>query len=452
MSVVAAAVVGVGALEVAASSYAAKKGSDASEAGARRASDATVQSTELQIAELQRQFDTQMQILQPMIQQQYAAGAAYSDLLGLGGSRVPGPPQQAGAQQNAPGNALDLREVQPGSGAYRPGGGQPRLGNALAAPGSLPEAQLVTDNRGVPSLNQAIYDSSPAYRRAWNRVRDEHFEQFGRDFESTSSPGFIENRLRQYIQEDPQFEGYDALSRIQAEADYRARPVNAIYPEQGATQFTRGPQGQFIDPNLDPTRLAGDSLRGDEYFNYITNNGQGVYGSEFRTSPGYEFARSEADRAIDRKNSQGGANYGGRAMKEAIRYADGIADQEYYRWAAGRERDLTRGGRAAENFLVRQATDLQRSDTGYYNFLANTARAAGFGNSAGQAVQSADNLGRATASAYGAQGNALANIAVSNADNQGNIAVGNAANINNALQKGVENYLTYRGTKIPNVA
>ena len=357
---------------------------DASAAGAEAAANATIESTQMQVDELQRQFDYQSQILGPQIQQQYYAQGAYSDLLGI--------------------------------------------------------------------------------------------NQYGGSYNSEDWAG-------------PQFPN---------------SPMN----------FNRGQWGQFMDPNLDPTRmfdvsrysdqvrgnlLAGTSAENDPYRQYIANNslmgarggdllangaaGTGVYGESFEESAGYGFQREEMERQLERANSKGG-NFGGRAIMEAQRRAQGLADSEYYKWAGGRERDLqrlgsaeaadsrrldyfsqfdvSRGDSAYLNYFSRRegdaarldsaamyddrlmSADLQRSDQGYYNYLNALQSQAGFGGGpAANAVNTSMNFGSSMSNAYGSQGYGLSNIYQQSGTNQANLAYAQGANLNNSIQSGFQNYLTY---------
>ena len=311
--------------------------------------------------------------------------------------------------------------------------------------------------------------------------------------------------------------------------------------------------GSVADRSL-AAGAAGRELAGNVAGRRIADGaaGTGVYGDEFQTSPGYNFAVEEMNRSLDRRNSAGG-NYGGRAIMEAQRRAQGLANQEYYNWAAGRERDLGRlgaaeaadiqrldyaeqadrqslagaeamdasrldsaelsdraalmqaealdasrldtaaqnyvsrqvedvrrgdvalnewerqrimdqgrGDAAYENYLMRrqgdatrmdtaasavdryQALDRQRVDQSYYNFLNAQAGVAGFSNAAGEAVSSSQAAGGQIANAYGNQGNMLANIYNTAGQNQANITASNYANINNAIQSGIGNFVTYK--------
>ncbi|MCG8432686.1 MAG: hypothetical protein MJA83_01490 [Gammaproteobacteria bacterium] len=77
------AIVGSAVVGSAASIYGSKKASKATSQGAAAAADASVEATRLQIDELSRQFDAQMAMLQPLIQNQYGAGSAFARMLGF---------------------------------------------------------------------------------------------------------------------------------------------------------------------------------------------------------------------------------------------------------------------------------------------------------------------------------------------------------------------------------
>lgn len=454
MSFVAVAVAGAAVVGAVATNVASNRAAGAARSGAASAADASIRTTEMQLEEIRRQYDYQQQILLPQIQAQYNAQGAFSDLLGIGG---PSPTSGQPGGQESPfqnrGNAISGRV---GPVGYRGQGG----GGSLRA--------------GDFDINQGTT---------------------------------IDNETGQAV---PQ------------------------YPGRGSTRFQRGPGGEFIDPNLDPTRLQdvntlGDTVRGnlqagtgpedDPYRNYINENqfaadtagddlrvqradnvrmadgaaGTGVYGDEFQTSPGYSFAVEEMNRASDRVRSAGG-NYGGRAVIEAQRRAAGVANQEYYNWAGGRERDLGRragaeamdisrgdaaltgfenqriadvgrGDAAYQDYLRRRegdaarldaaagqedsliAADRQRSDQAYYNYLSNVGRVAGFGGGpAATAVSASQQVSGAVAGAYGQQGSQLSSIYSGLGDDMANIEYQRGAGISNALVSGMENYTAYRGS------
>ena len=485
MSFVAVAIGGAAVVGAVGSNLAANRAGRAAEAGADAAAQAQIISTELQIEEIARQYDYQQQILLPQIQQQYNAQGAFADLLGIGGPQV-GQNQQTGFTPQARPRAEEER--------YRQG----EIDNfdQMLAQGQI---------------------SAEEHDRYVSNIRNRPYDQ--------------ERIAQENLARGPQF------------------------PGRGATDFARGPQGEFIDPNLDPTRLAdvntyGDAVRGnllagtaaedDPYRNYIDQNriaaatadedarvarardvtltgtrgdallaegaaGTGVYGETFEESPGYAFAVEEANRATDRLRSRGG-NYGGRAIIEAQRRAVGLANQEYYNYAAGRERDLARlgaaeaadagrldafaasdiargdqalagyetqriadvgrGDQAYQDYLRRRegdvarldaaamqedqliAADRARSDQAYYNYIRNLGMVAGFGGGpAATAVDASQAAGAQTAGAYRAQGSNLAGIYGGLGQTQAQIEGQRTAGITNAITGGISNFLTYRGSQ-----
>ena len=120
--------------------------------------------------------------------------------------------------------------------------------------------------------------------------------------------------------------------------------------------------------------------------------------SSFYADPGRNFAISEGQNAIDRSAAARGGLLSGGAVKEGVRYATGMADQQY---SAFYDRLLQQAG------------------------LGNTgigASAAAGSNAANNISATAMNAGNARASTY----------------------MNNAANVNNALQTGYENVLLRR--------
>lgn len=422
MTVAAAAVVG-GALIT---SYSTKKAGDkasaATKGAAQSSADATIRATEMQIAEITRQFDYQMQILQPQIQQQYNAQQAYSNLLGVSGPSAPG----AGGAQNY--IADDTRGIKQQPIPAGTGGVKPIPGTQYTpittdyVPGS--------DRDPFIPPGAGAVDSAESYDQLNNdlQVYQELLE--AEQAKTTRRGGRSGERV---IGGPDQAVIDDLTSRIagvQEQLSGTTRPQTAL--EAGAPRFPEpdevthfGGGGQpFVDPNLDPSKLAEGAA------------GTGVYGNVFKESPGYGFMVEEMNRATDRVGSAGGPNIGGRALMEANRRAKGLAAGEYYNWAAGRERDLGRLG-------IAEASDQQRGDQSYYNYLNAVGGMAGFGGGpAMSAVNVAGAAGAGAASAYGAQGGRLSNIYQDAGISQANIGISTAAGQNNAIQSGISNYIT----------
>ncbi len=68
-----------------------------------------------------------------------------------------------------------------------------------------------------------------------------------------------------------------------------------------------------------------------------SNTGASGYGSllkpfstqDFQTDPGYQFALQQGQQALDRTLSRGGNVFSGAAAKQAVRYNQGMADQQF---------------------------------------------------------------------------------------------------------------------------
>ncbi len=93
-------------MQTSAQERAGRQASEASERAALIASEAAMRTMQAQLAEIQRQYNDQRELLGPMLQRQYDAGSALSDLLGITGAGpdvpTPAPPEQfplTGAQQ-----------------------------------------------------------------------------------------------------------------------------------------------------------------------------------------------------------------------------------------------------------------------------------------------------------------------------------------------------------------
>lgn len=117
---------------------------------------------------------------------------------------------------------------------------------------------------------------------------------------------------------------------------------------------------------------------------------------EFYESPDYQFNLEQGEKALERKQGQKGSRYGGGAIKEALKYAQGNASGEF------------------NNFFNRLKSI---SDAGQ-NAAAGVATTA---NSVGAGI---------------AQMNQQSGV------NQGNIALNQGQSMNQAIQGGLSNYTT----------
>lgn len=266
--------------------------------------------------------------------------------------------------------------------------------------------------------------------------------------------------------------------------DPNLNPVQLGRPQASQTELS-----QFIAANQlagDPTadaeiqraqqvRAAAATLQDDPRFQFAQQTA--TVPTEFTESPGYQFAIEQAQREVERRQSAGGA-FGGRAILEAQRRAQGEAFGEYYNYLGARRADLarqdaaaaayqglrtfdiSRGDVAQQNYNVRRAQDLarqeqailqnlgarefdiRRGDQAYYNRLNLLAQASGLGTGVAQAVGASQQAAAGVTGALGQQGSTLAGLYAQQGQNLANIALGTGANLASTAQAGISNALT----------
>lgn len=156
----------------------------------------------------------------------------------------------------------------------------------------------------------------------------------------------------------------------------------ALATQETARQF------DVVDENLAPYREIGT-----EFLPALKQYMRGDYRG-FLESPDYKFTLEEGEKAIDRKASAAGSRFGGRALKEAVGYAEGLASTF--------------------------------SDK-YFNKLFNVV---GIGSSAAAGTaQAALQTGQTNASIYNNQGSNLASIANTRSTNQANALTSTVGNL-----------------------
>lgn len=163
---------------------------------------------------------------------------------------------------------------------------------------------------------------------------------------------------------DPMYRGIDRDTYVQHVAgDPYAGPMEA-------------------DPYLNRTRenvLAAPSLAEDERFRFAQDTA--TVPEQFEESPGFQFAMEQAMKEVERRNSRGG-NFGGRALQEASRRAQGEGFREYYNYLDARRSDLRRQDDAAAAYQGREAFDVARGDEAMQNYLARRGVDIGRGDAA----------------------------------------------------------------------
>lgn len=122
----------------------------------------------------------------------------------------------------------------------------------------------------------------------------------------------------------------------------------------------------------------------------------GIAYQGFQATPGYEFRRSEGENALERMMAARGMRMGGAAMKEAMRFGDGLAAQEYgnfYNRLAG----MAGVGQSATNTTA-QLGQTYAANVGANNMAAGRAKASGYAGQANALNGTINGLG----SIYGA--------------------------------------------------
>ena len=465
MSVVAAAIITTTAVSAYTADQSAKAQSEAAEKGSQLASDTTIASTQAQLEEIRYQFDYTQAAMAEGRQLEYNAQNAFGTMLGINGPNTSAGTPGAGA----------------GAGAGQ--GGQP------AATGEYQQGEAYLGHQAEIDRIQGELDSG------WVGTGDDY--QSGRRAERRENAWIAEREA-----EISGLQGQQQELKVQ-EANEQLGTGNYMVDREGNIQgFGANQQFEptvdergFYDPMADPTQMAAPSLQedlvyqnvmgnqlagpgyeDDPYFQRVTDTAytpESLTTSEFEQSPGYQFAVDEGMNAMEKRNSAGG-NFGGRAIKEAMRYGTGMANQEYYNWAAlrgtdlsrqdtaerynrGREdsaqqnylsrrgTDVARGDSAVQSYLGRQEYDIGRNDMNRNNYMNRMGATAGLGGNISSTVSAAQAQGQGTAAAFRSEGNALSSIYQNQGNTNANIQGDRYANMNNAVQSGVGNYLTYQG-------
>lgn len=410
--------------------------SRAAERGAELAAETSLQTVQMQLDEIRRQFDYQQAVLLPRLQQQYAAAGAFADLLGIGANnpvgstgfnpnRTPPPAitsngQPVGAAPVAPGQPPGMAPGQ----TFMPSGGTnfvggPRAGGPTGArPGGT--NYVGGPRAGTPPPGGIGQPGQPGLTPNMARLQP----PARADAAGQAVQAYVAGQQQQAGPTGPQ-----APQTVPTWYPEGVTPgpndlVAPTPPPPGSTNFARDPDtGYFIDPNVNPRSLEELAIQNE------------IYGPEFTESPGYEFSVEEMNRALDRRRSAGG-NYGGRAVIEAQRRAGGLALGEYYNYAAGREREVGRIEAGA-------AVDIRREDQAYQNYLTNLRAAAGFGDVSGQVIESSAATAGLGATAIGQGGAQVSQIQNVLGVNQARIAGATGTNVNNAIVQAMENLATY---------
>jgi hypothetical protein len=153
----------------------------------------------------------------------------------------------------------------------------------------------------------------------------------GGSYTRGSGPATIDGQTG-YV--EPNIEGRDEGGVIGGAYDDRVRvPPGPWNPAGGGGRGGRrgGRGGGEIPPTGTPPATTPPSQsQPPNPGGFPDENPGGVEGGyNFQTDPGYQFRFEEGQRAIDRSNSASGHSLSGGAVREAVRYGQGMASNEY---------------------------------------------------------------------------------------------------------------------------
>lgn len=131
-----------------------------------------------------------------------------------------------------------------GSGAQAYGGGQ--TGGSYSGPSSPPPALFQMVN-GVPSVNQSLYASDPAYKKAWDEATAEHQAGFGQGYNKYSSVDAVSSRLNQLYKPSGSVgtAGYEKGTPINLGGSTAAAKTPAQTQQDAFAMFRNTPGYQF---------------------------------------------------------------------------------------------------------------------------------------------------------------------------------------------------------------
>lgn len=228
------------ALQVAGTAYAANQANKASKDAANAAGQASAESNALS----KYIYDDQRALNMPAYQDGEIARRQFMAMLGLGGST---------------------------------GGGQMQANYGMN-PRTLSLDEAVTMQNGAPIANAQLYATDPAYRQAWDGVRQHHFNESG-------TTAFTQ----------------------QTNADKIRQHVAQLY-------------GQY-----QPTQTGGNTPAAQ-----TPEQAQQAAFAAFRAAPGYQFGLDQGTKAVEASAAARGGLNSGATLKALQKFGNDYADQQGY--------------------------------------------------------------------------------------------------------------------------
>lgn len=341
------------------SSQASKSAANTQAQSAANASQAELQAANNAIAAQQQAGEAAQANQQPWINAGSAALSQLGNLLGI--------PIQASGQYTAQATSQ---------------GGGGGIGGSAGGPG------LVQMSNGVPTMNQQLYQSNPAYKAAWDQVAAANQARFGTGYTTASDPNQLSQELQQYL-------GPQGLASInQTTGTAGTFQPGTVYG--GATGGFSGATGQF-----DPNSFGGQAKQ--NLSNLMGFNGADPTAA-LRATPGYQFALSQGLQGVENSAAARGMQLSGATLKDLNNYAQGTADQTYQQ-------------------------QLQNAQSIYNTDVGNLMQVAGLGSSnagtaSGNTVATGANIGSTLTNAGSQIGSNI--IGAGNAQAAGQVGAANA--------------------------
>jgi len=453
MSWMATAIVGSSLVSAYAGGQAADAASESASKTASSQADAQLKSTIRQIEEMAYQFDYTQEALASGRQIQYNAQNAFATMMGINGPatyKAIAPSQTSYPSLNRQGTVnteqgpVSAQQYVASGGKFTPEQQRRLQGDVAGSPANFAANRIPDRSTPNNASTQQQSQNLPSRERldelkAAMDAEQAELDGYNNRMSAGGSTGSKERRKRLQSAIEKARQPYEQeLARYESQVQDISGFVDRNNQPQffGANQDFTPTMGEFgfVDPMADNRQLSGpslsedivyqnvmanqlapDSYQDDDFFNYAQDSG--ITGDTFQESPGYQFALDEGMQALENKNSAGG-NFGGRAMKEALRYSQGVANQEYYNWAGLRGRDLARTDQAFMDFnnrqgvdvsrmdnatlsyLQRRGSDINRSDQNYQNYLSRLQGTSGVGRDVQATVGAAQSTGARLADTY----------------------------------------------------
>ena len=172
--------------------------------------------------------------------------------------------------------------------------------------------------------------------------------------------------------------------------------------------------------------------------------------SGFTESPGYGFRVSEGEKGIDRYQSRSGMRLSGRGLKEALRFNQDTASQEFGNYVNRNLASRQQGQSELMNYFNRRLTNRELRTKERENYTSRLFQLAGLGQGGvNTAVSAGTNAANNISGINQNTGNQLSNLYSNQGSNLANVYGQRGDNVNNAITSGIQNLATYYYSRPP---